>query len=442
MEKLALQRQRVNEWMKEQGAKFAVVRQGQRQITGRPFDPIPRVLSAETFTKLEQGLIQRINALNIFLSDVYHDRMILRDGVIPEEFVLSSMDFKPQCMGITPPKSIYTHITATDLVCGTDGAWYAMEDSLSVPDGCTYPHFARKLCREIAPENYQVPELCDNCGLDILLRQLYRDIMDGDPELEGGIVVLLSEGKDALSYFELKYMAELTGAVAAQAEQLIVMDNKVYYRAPEGGFQRVSILHRLALDCMLDPLCFDPDTPCGVPHLMEAYASGHLAILNAPGCSLAEDRGLHYFIPAMIRYYLDEEPLLPNVPTYLPWYPEQREYILSHMDTLILKDVSSNRRMGALRGQNLTEQQRQKLMEALCREPRRYIAQEQIQVETQPVLGEDGVSTYPARCDFRAYTVHSDSLRVWMGGLSRFTVQQQGAAAPISGFKDTWVMSK
>lgn len=195
MEKLDLQRQRVNDWMREQGACFAVVRQGQRQITRRPFDPIPRVLSAKTFTNLEQGLIQRINALNLFLNDIYHNRMILRDGKIPEEFVLSSLDFRTQCVGVMPPKGIYTHITATDLVCSTDGNWYAMEDSLSVPDGAAYPHFARKLCREIAPENYQVPGLCDNCGLDILLSQLYRDIIDDDPELEGGIVVLLSEEK-------------------------------------------------------------------------------------------------------------------------------------------------------------------------------------------------------------------------------------------------------
>ena len=441
MEKLQEQRQRVNDWMREQGATFAVVRQGQRQVTGRPFDPIPRVLSAKTFTHLEQGLIQRINALNIFLNDIYHNRMILRDGKIPEEFVLSSLDFRTQCMGIAPPKSIYTHITATDLVCSTKGKWYAMEDSLSVPDGATYPHFARKLCREIAPENYQVPGLCDNCGLDILLRQLYRDIMDDDPELEGGIVVLLSEGKDALSYFELQYMAELTGAVVAEAERLIVMDNKVYYRAPEGGFQRVAIIHRLALDSMLDPLCFDANTPCGIPHLMEAYSAGHIAIINAPGCSLAEDRGLHYFIPTMIRYYLNEEPILPNVPTFLPWYADQKKYVLEHMDSLIFKDVSSNRRAGAVYGDTLTTEEKRQLARRINKEPRRYIAQSRIEVETQPVLGEDGVSTQEAKCDFRAYTVHSDSLRVWMGGLSRFTVKgSQGQS--VSGFKDTWVMSE
>lgn len=435
------QKQQVNAWMEEQGARFAVVRQGRRQSTKNPFDPIPRVLSDETFTHLEQGLIQRVNALNLFVNDIYHNRNILRDGIIPEEFVFSSPDFRPQCMNITPPKSIYTHITATDLVCSKDGTWYAMEDSLSVPDGMAYPHFARKLCQEISPQTYQVPTLCDNCGLDILLRQLYRDIMDDDPNLEDGIVVLLSEGEQALSSFELHYMASLTDAVVAVAEELIVMDNKLYYKSPTGGFQKVSILHRLALDKMLDPLCFDEETPCGIPHLMEVYCAGKIAILNAPGCSVAEDRGLSCFIPAMIRYYLDEEPILPGIPTYLPWYQEQREYVLSNMDKLIFKAVGSDRRTGAIFGKNLSKTEQASLAMSMLRSPRKFIAQEIIDVETLPVLSQDGTSREEARCDFRAYTVHSDSLRVWMGGLTRYTVANaQGNKA--SGFKDTWVMSE
>lgn len=441
MKDLALQKQTVDNWMREQGAKFAVVRQGQRRLMENPYDPIPRVLPADTFTYLEQGLIQRVNAMNLFLSDIYHDRMILKDGVIPEEFVFSSPDFRPQCMGIRPPKNIYTHITATDLICSEEGVWYAMEDSLSVPDGITYPCFARKLCREVSPESFDDPNLCDNCGLDILLRQLYRDILDGNADLEDGIVVLLSEGEDSYSNFELNYMASLTGAVVSTADRLIVMDNKLYYRSPEGGFQRVSILHRVALDSMLDPLCFDKETPCGIPHLMEVYCAGRIAIINAPGCSVAEDRGLRHFIPAMIRYYLDEEPILKNAPSYLPWYTQQREYVLAHMDKLVFKEVGAHRRTGAIFGKNLTQEQRAKLALEILKNPRRYIAEEDITPQQLPILRTDGVSTKPARCDFRAYTVHSDSLRVWMGGLSRYTVvTSQGES--ISGFKDTWVMSK
>ena len=440
MQDLLSARGHVNDWMRENGARFFVTRKGSRQFSDAPFDPAPRTLSGAEFTLLEQGLIQRINAMNLFLCDIYGDRMILRDGVIPEEFVFSSPDFTPECMNLVPVKSIYTHIAATDLIRTTDGKWYAMEDFLSVPDGITYPHFARKLCREVAPEAYNVPGLCDNCGLDILLRQLYSDIVEDNPALSEGAVVLLSEGKDALTAFEVSYLASLTGAVVAAAEELIVMDNKVYYRAPGGGFQRVAILHRMAMDRMLDPLCFDEKTPCGVPHLMEVYAAGNIAILNAPGCGLAEDRGLYAFIPAMIRYYLDEEPLLPNVPTYLPWYPEQKDYILSHMDRLFFKDVAGDRRTAAIRGNILSAGQRKQLALAIEADPRRFMAQEILNVEKLPVTGENG-STIPARCDFRAYTVHSDSIRVWMGGLSRFTVHNTDGSASV-GFKDTWVMAE
>lgn len=437
MNHLSLKKETVNQWMAQQAVPFSV----RRRSHGVNFDPIPRILSAETFTYLERGIIQRISAMNLFLNDIYHHRMILRDGIIPEEFVFSSPYFRPQCMGIMPTKGINTHITATDFVCTEDGTWYAVEDSLAVPGGLTYTHFARQLCRQVAPEDYNMENLCDNCGLDILLKHLYRDIVAQDPNLAEGIVVLLGDGEDTASAFELRYMAQLTGAVAASADELIVMDNRVYHKSSEGGFQKVSIIHRLVPDDLLDPLCFDGDTVCGVPHLMQVYCSGNVAILNAPGCSVMEDKALAYFLPAMIRYYLDEEPILQNIPTYLPWYPEQREYILSNMDNLVFKEVGSTIPTGAVWGKDLSETEQASLALKILRDPRRYIAQEIIQAEQLPVLAPDGVSTIPARCDLRTYTVHSDSVRVWMGGLTRFTVPSSDGMA-ITGFKDTWVMSK
>ena len=439
MQQKISQKLAVNNWMNEHGARFAVTRQGIRSVNHNPYDPIPRILSAEEFTYIEQGLIQRINAINLFLNDIYQARMILRDGVIPEEFIYSSPDFHPQCMNIAPPKNIYTHVTATDLVRSKDGHWYVMEDCISMPDGITYPHFARKICRETFPEAFEISGLCDNCGLDILLKALYHDILDHDPILDGGLVVLLGEGEESLAAFELRYIAELTGAVVADPTRLIVMDNRVYYRAPEGGFKKVSILHRLVPDRKLDPLCFDMDTEFGIPHLMEVYASGNIAIINAPGCSVAEDQGLSAMVPLMIRYYLDEDPILPMVPTYLPWYSDQMHYIEDHFNNLVIKEVASDRRHGAVYPSKLSEEKRSELLNQLRLNPRYYIAQEVIEVEELPVLS--GAETTLARCDFRAYTVHSDSLRVWMGGLTRFTVKNPDGS-PMSGFKDTLVMSK
>lgn len=440
MQDLSSASSRVNSWMKEQGARFYVTRKGADQYADAPFDPTPRILPGAEFNRIEQGLIQRINALNQFLCDVYTHRMILRDGVVPEEFVFSSPAFAPEVMNLTPVKRLYTHITATDLIHTAGGQWYAMEDSLCVPDGITYPHFARKLCRELEPEAYEIPGLCDNCGLDILLQQLYDDIREDNPELADGVVVMLRESRDAQTTFELQYLASLTGAVVAGAEDLITMDNKIYYRARRGGFKRVAILHRMFQDRKLDPLCFDETSVCGVPHLMEVYMAGNVAVINAPGCALAEDRGLYAFIPAMIRYYLDEEPLLPNVPTYLPWYPDQRNYILEHLDQLFIKDVSGDMRSAAIRGTILSPSQRKDLSAAIEADPRRYIAQEILAVEKLPVRTPKG-ELVPARCDFRAYTVHSDSIRVWMGGLSRFTVHNPDGSADV-GFKDTWVMAE
>ena len=222
---LSSSQQRVNDWMRERALSFSVIRQGTNQVSSQPFDPIPRTLSGGEFTTLEQGLIQRVTALNLFLGDIYHDRMILRDGVIPEEFVFSSPDFRAECMNLTPVKGIYAHITATDLIRTKDGNWYAMEDSLSAPDGLTYPHFARKLCREADPESYLNPALCDNCGLDILLRALYRDVARNTPILEDGLVVMLREDTGSAASFELRYMAELTGAVSATASNSDDLDN-------------------------------------------------------------------------------------------------------------------------------------------------------------------------------------------------------------------------
>jgi uncharacterized circularly permuted ATP-grasp superfamily protein len=441
MNDLSRQRQRVNDWMAGNQATFSVMHQGHVERSAAPYDPIPLVLSAEEFTHLEQGLIQRICALNLFLGDIYSNRMIVRDGVIPEEFVYSSPEFQPFCMGLKPVKALYNHITATDLVKDTSGQWYVMQDNLAVPRGAAYPHFARKLSRAVSPETYEVPGLCDNCGLDILLSQLYQDLAQG-LQNNDGITVILKAGEQTNANFELGYLSELTGAVFAAPEDLTVMEDAVYYRSPEGGgFQKVAVIHRQTHDSDLDPLVFDLNSTMGVPHLMEAYRHGRVAIVNAPGCGIADDRGLNYFVPQMIRYYLDEEPILQNVPTWLPWYDDQRKYILEHIDELLIKDISGDLSNGSIQVSTLTAQGRNAIKEKLLRYPRRYIAQQIMDIDRQPILSPDGQSQIMARTDLRCFTVHCDSIRVWMGGLSRFSHLDENGQY-VSGFKDAWVMSK
>ena len=406
-----------------------------RHAEGPRFDPLPRVLSGDAFTHLEQGLIQRINALNLFLNDIYGHRMILRDGIIPEEFVYSSPAYRTACVSASPIKRIYTHLSATDLICEGDGTWYAVEDDLLTPSDCVYPHLARKLCRAEAPEQYEMDTLCDNCGLDILLNQLYSDLRDGLENASEGIVVILDQSGAEEPTFQASYLAEITGAVVARPGELTVMDDAVYYRGAEkGGFQKVAVIHRLEPDGLLDPLCMGGDYRRGVPHLMEAYRRGRVAIVNAPGCGIACDRGLYYFVPDMIRYYLLEEPIIPNVPTLLPWKKDDREQIMDDLRNLILINVSAEGKGSVVAGGRLTTSERDRLGAAILANPRRYVAQTMLHPSPLTRLDQGGAATEDTEACFRALTVCSNSTRVWMGGSTQFL------SAGV--FQDTWILSE
>ncbi len=416
------QGKRVNDYLKKSGADWD------------RFDPTPRVLPGTDFTLIEKALIQRINAVNLFLNDIYENRMILRDEVIPEEFVYSSPAFRTACLGIRPVKRRYVHLSATDFLQDENGGWYAVEDDLQTPADCIYPHLARKLCRSEVPEQYEVPTLCDNCGLDILLAQLYADMKQGLETGSDGIVAILDQSGGETP-FAARYLADLTGAVVAKPSELTVMDDAVYYRGSDrGGFQKVSVVHRLEPDAILDPLCFESETSLGVPHLMEIYRRGRVAIINAPGCGVGCDRGLYYFIPHMIRYYLLEEPVLPNVPTLLPWNAEDREQILDELRSLVVINVTPEGRGRVTVPAQLSPVEQDELRHAIRRNPRRFVAQQVMRPRSAERLGEQGETVRDPHSYFRAFTVCSDSVRVWMGGATRFLTARV--------FQDTWVLSE
>lgn len=416
------QGQRVNDYLQKSGAAWD------------RFDPTPRVLPGDQFTLLEQGLVQRVNALNLFLNDIYGYQMILKDGVIPEEFVYSSPAFRTACFNALPVKRVYAHLSAADLLREADGQWYVVEDDLLTPGDCVYPHLARKLCRAEVPEQYEMATLCDNCGLDILLSQLYADLKAGLEANGEGIVVVLDQSLGETP-FAVTYLAELTGAAVAKPRELTVMEDAVYYRsADKGGFQKVAVVHRLEPDGVLDPLSFGGDPRIGVPHLMEAYRRGKVAIVNAPGCGVACDRGLYYFIPDMIRYYLNEEPILPNVPTLLPWKEQEREQILDELRSLILINVTPEGRGRVTVGGRLNASELGRLQAAIQANPRRYVAQTMMHPAPLARLDETGAVTQDTEAYFRSLTVCSNSSRVWMGGATRF----RGAGV----FQDTWVLSE
>ena len=378
-----------------------------------------------------------MDALNLFLADIYHDKKIVRDGVLPEEFLFASKGYLPECEGITPPAGIYSHISGIDLVQAQDGSWYILEDNLRIPSGASYPLIARELCRRASPETFRQNDIVDNRNYADML----RDMMDyvSAP----GMRVILTPGRYNAAYFEHSYLAERTDSALASNTDLYVENDRVYYRDYLGESQRVGVIYRRLSDEYLDPLTFLPESLIGVPGLMNAYRAGNVAIVNAPGNGVADDKGIYYFVPKMIRYYLDQEPILHNAPTYLPFYEDDFKFTMDNLERLVVKDVSEAGGYGVVFGRDLSREKLEELRETIRREPRRFIAQEVIDFIDLPIM-EDG-KTVPRKADLRAFVLSGRETRVWPSGLTRFSRQPDSFVVNSSqggGFKDTWVLSR
>ena len=427
----------INRLLSRYGVKFGIYKNQTFHEQLFPFDAIPRVITHEEFVRLEKGLIQRVDALNLFLADIYHDKKIVRDGVLPEEFLFASKGYLPECEGISPPAGIYSHISGIDLVQAQDGNWYILEDNLRIPSGASYPLIARELCRRASPETFRQNDIVDNRNYADML----RDMMDyvSAP----GMRVILTPGRYNAAYFEHSYLAERTDSALASNTDLYVENDRVYYRDYLGESQRVGVIYRRLSDEYLDPLTFLPESLIGVPGLMNAYRAGNVAIVNAPGNGVADDKGIYYFVPKMIRYYLDQEPILNNAPTYLPFYEEDFKFTMDNLERLVVKDVSEAGGYGVVFGRDLSKEKLEELRETIRREPRRFIAQEVIDFIDLPIM-EDG-RTVPRKADLRAFVLSGRETRVWPSGLTRFSRQPDSFVVNSSqggGFKDTWVLSR
>ena len=336
MEEMNLCRQAdtVNELLARYGVKFGIYKNGTFREQLFPFDAIPRVIEAEEFEGLERGLKQRVMALNCFIRDIYGEKKIVRDKVVPEEFVYASSGYLAQCEGVLPPKGIYTHIAGIDLVQGKDGHWYILEDNLRVPSGASYPMIARELCRRSSPRTFQQHHIADNRNYAELLRKTMDHVNTG------GHTVILTPGRYNAAYFEHSYLAEKTGAHLVTGSELLVENDHLYFIDYSGRKERVGAVYRRISDEYLDPMNFREDSVIGIPHIYDIYRKGNVALMNAPGNGVADDKGIYYFVPKMVKYYLGEEPILQNAPTYLPFYADDMQYTLEHFDDLVLKDVA------------------------------------------------------------------------------------------------------
>ncbi len=424
----------VNAMMKRYGVKFGIYKNGTFKEQLFPFDSIPRIIPKEDFSVIEKGLIQRVDALNLFLKDIYSEKKIVKDGVVPEEFVFSSKGYLPQCEGIVPPLGVYSHISGIDLVQAKDGQWYILEDNLRVPSGASYPLIAREITRRVSPFTFQENKVVDNRNYG----QLLKDTMDSVNV--GGINVILTPGRYNAAFFEHSYLAEITDSALCTSETLVVENNVLYYKSIDGK-KRVGAIYRRISDEYLDPMAFLPESLIGIPNLMSVYKSGNVAIINAPGNGVADDKGIYYFVPKMIKYYLDQEPILKNAPTYLPYYEDDMKYVLDNLEKLVIKDVSEAGGYGVVFGRDLDPKALTDMKDLIKRENRRFIAQEVIDFLDLDIM-ENGVPV-PRKADLRAFVLSGKDTKVWASGLTRFSRDANSFVVNSSqggGFKDTWVV--
>lgn len=403
-----------------------------------PFDLVPRILESDEWQRIEAGLKQRIRALNLFIDDMYHDQKIVRDGVFPEYMVKSGRNFLKQCIGLNPPKGIWCHITGTDLVRDTDGTVYVLEDNLRCPSGVSYVLENREVMKRTFPQVFD--------GLSILPvedypEQLLKMLQHIAPPTEDEpTVVVLTPGIYNSAYFEHCFLAQQMGVELVQGSDLVVSNGFVHMRTTR-GLQRVDVIYRRIDDEFLDPQTFRPDSALGVAGLMDVYRAGRVALANAPGTGIADDKAVYAYVPAMIKYYLGEEISLPNVPTWLCADDEQREYVLKNIAQLVVKPANESGGYGILVGPRATAEQHDKYRELIVSNPRNYVAQPTLALSRVPTLVDDHLEG--RHVDLRPYILYGEDIYILPGGLTRVALVKGSLVVNSSqggGSKDTWVL--
>ncbi len=420
------------------GITFAVY--GDQQGTEKifPFDIIPRVIEPDDWRQIESGLKQRITALNLFIDDVYHDQKIFRDKVIPQEVIRSASSFRKQCMGLNPPHGIWCHVTGTDLVRDNDGQFYVLEDNLRCPSGVSYVLENRQLLKRTFPKVFEASHVRP---VDDYPSRLGQTLSYLAPErVHDPNVVVLTPGIYNSAYFEHSFLAQQMGVELVEGRDLVVSDGFVMMRTTQ-GLARVDVIYRRIDDDFMDPLAFREDSALGVPGLMEAYRAGRVALANAPGTGVADDKVVYAYVPDMIQYYLDEDAILPNVPTYLCWRDQDRQHVLGHLDELVVKSANESGGYGMLIGPAASKQEREDFAEKIRAAPRNYIAQPVVSLSRVPVIVDDHFEG--RHVDLRPYVLYRDDIYVMPGGLTRVALRKGSLVVNSSqggGSKDTWVI--
>ncbi|MCR5261594.1 MAG: circularly permuted type 2 ATP-grasp protein [Candidatus Gastranaerophilales bacterium] len=420
------------------GITFAVYgnKDGSEKII--PFDVIPRIVDAKTWENLEKGLKQRTHALNCFLNDIYGEQKILRDKVVPDTLVNTCTAFRKECMGLVPPRKIWAHITGTDLVRDKDGTFYVLEDNMRCPSGVSYVLQNRRILKQTFPKVFSKCAIRPVDEYPAKLRAMLEYLASNTDNPKA---VVLTPGVYNSAYFEHSFLSQQMGIELVSGSDLIVIDKKVYEKTTQGLVQ-VHVIYRRIDDEFLDPLTFRKDSLLGVPGLFEAYKAGNVALANAPGCGAADDKAIYTYVPDIIKYYLGEENIIPNVPTFVCEDPVKRNHVLSNLDKMVVKAVSESGGYGMLVGPHATEKEREEFKEKIKANPRNYIAQPMISLSRVPSITENGFEG--RHVDLRPYIVQGEDIYVIPGGLTRVALKKGSVVVNSSqggGGKDTWVIA-
>jgi uncharacterized circularly permuted ATP-grasp superfamily protein len=403
-----------------------------------PFDIIPRIIPADDWQTLERGLTQRVQALNLFLHDVYHDQKILKAGVIPTEKVLANAQYRAIMQGVNLPGGIYAHISGVDIVCTGAGEFHVLEDNLRVPSGVSYMLENRKMMMRLFPELFSRQQVAPvEHYPDVLLETLRGVAPSG---IDDPVVALLTPGSYNSAYFEHTFLAQQMGIELVEGQDLFVRDDTVFMRTTRGP-RRVDVIYRRIDDDFIDPEAFRPDSILGVPGLMQAYKAGRVTLANAVGTGVADDKSMYIHVPEMVRFYLDEEPILKNVPTWQLSKKDDLQYVLEHLHELVVKEVHGSGGYGMLVGPASTMTQRAEFRERIIAHPEKYIAQPTLALSTCPTFVEAGIA--PRHVDLRPFVLSGKTTRIVPGGLTRVALKEGSLVVNSSqggGTKDTWVL--
>ena len=421
------------------GITFTVYSEGAMIDRAWPFDIVPRIIPANEWRKTEAGLKQRVQALNLFIDDLYHEQKVVKDKVLPAEVLAQSANFRPQCVGINPPHGVWAHICGSGLVRGGDGTLYVLEDNLRIPSGVSYMLENRNVTKRVLPELFASGKILP---VDDYVAQLYDMLAAMSPRPgDDPQVVVLTPGIYNSAYFEHAYLAQQMGVELVQGSDMLVDDDDVVYMRTVECLRRVDVIYRRVDDEFLDPEAFNPHSMLGVPGLMRAWRAGNVALANAPGAGVADDKVVYAFVPELIRYYLDQEPLLPNVPSYLCMFDEDRQYVLDHLDELVVKPANESGGYGMLIGPRSTKETRDEFARLINENPRNYMAQPTLALSTTPTLA-NGLPQ-PRHVDLRPFILSGPETHVTTGGLTRVALVEGSLVVNSSqggGSKDTWIV--